>query len=148
MIIIFALFPVNLTRKEKCRIQILIDNVKLYVVHNAPFYHLNDEYVPVKQGDVLIFNPGIGHESIIREGEEGRLEYFVGLTDVSFCNMRENQIELKDGSNVLHTSGKMRREIFQLCEKMEKENQRNLLRIMFIKIICDLSSDVIFSGRL
>ena len=117
------LFSCQVDRKESENNYHKHDFIEIGIILKGKgIYHLNDEYVPVKQGDVLIFKPGIGHESIIREGEEGRLEYFVGLTDVSFCNMRENQIELKDGSNVLHTSGKMRREIFQLCEKMEKEN--------------------------
>lgn len=117
------LFSCRIDRKESENNYHKHDFIEIGIILKGEgVYHLNDEYVPVKEGDVLIFNPGIGHESIIREGEEGRLEYFIGLADVSFCHMRENQIELKDGGNVLHTSGKTRREIFQLCEKMEKEN--------------------------
>lgn len=92
------------------------------ILKGEGIYHVNDTYVPVREGDVLIFNPGVGHESIIREDDNERLEYFVGLADVSFHGMKENHIELKDGGNVLSTSGKTRRAIFGLCEAMEQEN--------------------------
>lgn len=85
-------------------------------------YHLNGEYIPVQAGDVLIFNPGIGHESMIYAPEEKRTEFFVGFVDVEFIGMRPNHIELKDGGNVLHTKGKTQRTIFQICEEMTKEN--------------------------
>lgn len=85
-------------------------------------YHLNDEYVQVAEGDVLLFNPGIGHESVIYSPEDHRMEFFVGFADVAFQGMKKNHIELKDGGNVLHTKGKTRRTIFRICEEMEKEN--------------------------
>lgn len=85
-------------------------------------YHLDGKYVPVQEGDVLIFNPGIGHESVIYSPEDHRLEFFCGFTDVQFNGMRENHIELKDGGNILHTKGKTKRTISRICEEMEKEN--------------------------
>ena len=89
-------------------------------------YHLDDEYIPVRTGDVLIFNPGTRHESIIDASETGRVEFFFWFTDVIFCGMRPNHIELKDGVNVLHTKGKTQRTIFRICEEMVKENQTRM----------------------
>ncbi len=85
-------------------------------------YHLDGEYVPVQAGDVLIFNPGVGHESMIYSPEERRSEFFVGFTDVEFIGMRPNHIDLKQGGNILHTKGKTWRAIYHICEEMEKEN--------------------------
>lgn len=92
------------------------------ILSGQGLYHLNDEYVPVSEGDVLFFNPGIGHESVIRAPEDCRMEFFVGFSDVAFNGMRRNHIELKDGGNILHTKGRTRRAIFRICEEMEKEN--------------------------
>ncbi len=86
-------------------------------------YHMNDEYVQVQEGDVLIFNPGVGHESIIEPDGEPRKEYFVGFTDVHFKGMRENCIDLPDGANIIHLDGKARRTLFRICEEMERENE-------------------------
>ncbi len=85
-------------------------------------YHLNDEYVPVAEGDVLFFNPGTAHESVINSPEDYRMEFFVGFSDVEFNGMKKNHIELRDGGNILHTKGKTRRVLFRICEEMEKEN--------------------------
>lgn len=107
-----------------------------YHTHNFPeigiilkgsgIYHYNDEYVPVEAGDILIFNPGVGHESVIGSPEECRMEFFVGFTNVSFAGMRKNHIDLRDGGTMIHTQGKTRRAVFRICEEMEKENlERN-----------------------
>ncbi len=96
------------------------------ILEGEGLYHLGDEYIPVKPGDVLIFNPGTKHESIIGSSEKGRVEFFFGFTDVKFCGMKPNHIELKDGGNVLHTKGKTQRRIFRICEEMVKENQTRM----------------------
>lgn len=92
------------------------------ILEGSGTYHLNGEYVPVKAGDVLLFNPGIGHESVIYGDGDYRKEFFFGFTDVEFRGMKKNHIELKNGGNILHTKGKTRRTIFRICEEMEKEN--------------------------
>lgn len=86
-------------------------------------YHMNDEYVQVREGDVMIFNPGVRHESIMEPQDEPRKEYFVGFTDVHFRGMRENHIDLPDGANIIHLDGKARRTLFRICEEMEHENE-------------------------
>ena len=124
------LFSCQVDRKESENNYHKHDFIEIGIILKGKgIYHLNDEYVPVKEGDVLFLRFAKDNPKVPKDVYRPPLKlssfeakYFVGLTDVSFCNMRENQIELKDGSNVLHTSGKMRREIFQLCEKMEKEN--------------------------
>ncbi len=93
------------------------------VLQGSGIYHLDGEYVPVREGDVLIFNPGICHESIIRSPKERRTEYFVGFTDVAFQGMRKNHIELKQGGHVLSTSGKTKQELFRICRDMERETR-------------------------
>lgn len=92
------------------------------ILEGSGTYHYNDEFVPVTAGDVLIFNPGVGHESVIYAPEERRMEFFVGFTNVQFTGMRKNHIDLRDGKTILHTQGKTRRALVRLCEEMEKEN--------------------------
>lgn len=107
-------------------------------------YHLNDEYVPVQEGDVLFFNPGVGHESVIGSPEDYRTEFFVGFADVEFRGMKKNHIELKDGGNILHLEGAAKRAVFRLCEEMEKENtarrpgQYFMLKSYLIQLLLNL----------
>lgn len=97
------------------------------ILEGSGTYHYQDEFVPVQAGDVLIFNPGVGHESVIYSPEDYRMEFFVGFTNVQFNGMRKNHIDLRDGATLLHTQGKTRRTIARLCEEMDKENlARNL----------------------
>lgn len=92
------------------------------ILEGSGTYHYNDEFVLVQAGDVLIFNPGVGHESVIDSPEEHRMEFFVGFTNVQFTGMRKNHIDLRDGVTLLHTQGKTRRTIARFCEEMDKEN--------------------------
>lgn len=92
------------------------------ILEGSGTYHYQDEFVPVQAGDVLIFNPGVGHESVIYSPEDYRMEFFVGFTNVQFNGMRKNHIDLRDGATLLHTQGKTRRTIARLCEEMDKEN--------------------------
>lgn len=121
------LFGVKIDRKESENNYHSHDFPEIGVIlEGEGLYHLDDEYIPVRTGDVLIFNPGTRHESIIDDSETGRVEFFFGFTDVKFCGMRPNHIELKDGGNVLHTKGKTQRTIFRICEEMVKENQTRM----------------------
>ncbi len=121
------LFGVKIDRKESENNYHSHDFPEIGVIlEGEGLYHLDDEYIPVRTGDVLIFNPGTRHESIIDDSETGRVEFFFGFTDVKFCGMRPNHIELKDGGNVLHTKGKTQRRIFRICEEMVKENQTRM----------------------
>ena len=121
------LFGVKIDRKESENNYHSHDFPEIGVIlEGEGLYHLDDEYIPVRTGDVLIFNPGTRHESIIGDSETGRVEFFFGFTDVKFCGMRPNHIELKDGGNVLHTKGKIQRTIFRICEEMVKENQTRM----------------------
>ncbi len=121
------LFGVKIDRKESEHNYHSHDFPEIGVIlEGEGIYHLDDEYIPVQTGDVLIFNPGTRHESIIGDSEKGRVEFFFGFTDVSFCGMKPNHIELRDGGNVLHTKGKTQRRIFRICEEMVKENQAKM----------------------
>ena len=90
------LFGVKIDRKESENNYHSHDFPEIGIIlEGEGLYHLDDEYIPVQTGDVLIFNPGIRHESIIDDGEKGRVEFFFGFSDVNFCGMKPNHIELK-----------------------------------------------------
>lgn len=86
-------------------------------------YRIDGQVVKVKEGDVLIFNPGIYHEAIVNGPDEQRVEYFIGFTDIAIKGMKKDQIELKDGSRVLSLQSKTKRDVFRICSQMEEENQ-------------------------
>ena len=76
----------------------------------------------VKEGDLLIFNPGVKHQALLPEGKEvGTTEFFVGFSEVQMQGMYKNYIPLSTEGNILHTGGELRQKLFKICSAMETE---------------------------
>ena len=76
----------------------------------------------VKQGDLLICNPGVMHQSIITNPADPTLEFVAGISDLHFLNMEPNSILLPDGCPVLSLSNEIKREISRCCYEIIDEN--------------------------
>jgi len=85
-------------------------------------YNIKDEIYTVEEGDVIILNPQINHQSLLIDKSNPTVEFFVGFSDVHFQNMLDNHLELKTGSPILHMEGELKRKIFKICMAMEAEN--------------------------
>lgn len=93
-----------------------------FVMSGAGRYRIADKMYDVKEGDLLIFNPGVMHQAFLPEGKDtGTTEFFVGFTEVQFQGMYKNYIPLSTDGNILHTSGELRQKIFKICSAMETE---------------------------
>lgn len=93
-----------------------------FVMSGVGRYLIADKVYNVKEGDLLIFNPGIKHQALLPEGKEiGTTEFFVGFSDIQLQGMYKNYIPLSMEGNILHTSGELRQKIFKICSAMETE---------------------------
>jgi len=94
-----------------------------YVMSGSGKYNINNEIYDVKEGDLLILNPGVMHESLPNEqGENATTEFFVGFSDIQLQDYPPNFLPTPDGGHIMHTSGEFRQKIMRLCTSMEAEN--------------------------
>lgn len=86
-------------------------------------YRVEDKIHYIKEGDVLIFNPSVGHQSLPLETEENPArELLIGFSDIQLRNFERNRLPMTEGSSIIHTSGELRQRIFKICASMEAEN--------------------------
>ena len=113
-------------------------------------YHIDDEMYDVVEGDVLIFNPGVMHQSVVSNIDNPTIEFFVGFSDINFIGMEPNQ--LRTGAPILHASPDLKLKLFKLCTSMYAENEipkpgrylmlRTYLEQMLLLIIRDQAEPV------
>lgn len=101
------------------------DHLELaYVLSGVGKYRINDEIYDVKEGDLLIINPGVMHEALPVEAEcEATTEFFVGFSDVQLPDYPYNYLPLPGGGHIMHTTGGFRQKIARLCAAMEAESE-------------------------
>ena len=94
-----------------------------FVLSGCGRYHIEGTMYDIKEGDLIILNPGARHQAlIVGDGTTPTTEFFVGFSDIQLDNLPSNFIPLPDGDPVLHTSGDLRQRLFRICSSMEAES--------------------------
>ncbi len=93
-----------------------------YILSGAGRYLVDGITYEVKQGDLLVCNPGVMHQSIVTNPADSTLEFVVGITDIHLLNMPENTIELPGGGHILSLSSEIKKEISRCCYEIIEEN--------------------------
>ena len=94
-----------------------------FVMSGAGKYHIEGQIYDIKEGDLLIFNPGVKHQALLDEDSEiPTTEFFVGFSDIQLKCLEKNFIPLPEPGNILHTTGELRQKLFKICSSMEAEN--------------------------
>ena len=86
-------------------------------------YLVEGELAAIEEGDLLIINPGIRHQS--RTAPETKFpatEFCVAFSDVRFRGIPENTMPLPGGTFLMRTTGEVRRKLVKLCASMQEEN--------------------------
>lgn len=55
-------------------------------------FSVDDKVFPVRKGDLLLFNPGMLHQSRRINEKEPATEFYAGFSNIHFRNMEYNQI--------------------------------------------------------
>ncbi len=93
-----------------------------FVMSGTGKYHIEDQIYEIKEGDLLIFNPGVRHQALLRkENEVHTTEFFVGFYDIQFPGYPVNYLPVPNGGYIMHTNGELRQKIFKICSSMEAE---------------------------
>lgn len=95
-----------------------------FIMSGIGRYHIEGQIYDVKEGDLLIFNPGVRHQALLAEDSEmPTTEFFVGFSDIQLKGMEFNYIPLGLPGNILHTTGELRQKLFKICSSMDAEKE-------------------------
>lgn len=99
------------------------NNLELaYILSGTGQYKVDGKLYRVKQGDMIICNPGVKHQSIITDPDNPVLEFICGFSDIHFTDMPKDTIALPDGGACLTFSAEIRRKINRCCDEIIEEN--------------------------
>lgn len=85
-------------------------------------YRFEEGVTSVKEGDVLIINPGVKHQALAcPEAETPATEFFAGASDFQICGCPYNSLPVPEGGHVLHVEGELWQRLFRIYSAMEAE---------------------------
>lgn len=94
-----------------------------FILSGEGKYRFEDGICPVKEGDLLILNPGVKHQALAcPEVGTPTTEFFVGAMDLQIGKLPANTLPVPGGEHIMHTSGELRQKLFRICSAMEAEN--------------------------
>jgi len=94
-----------------------------YVMSGEGKYVIEGENYDIKEGDLLVFNPGVYHQAVYDpKAEVKATEFFIGFLDVTLKAGKKNYIEVPDGGYIIHTTGELKQRIFKICSSMSVES--------------------------
>ncbi len=84
-------------------------------------YKIDGNIYNIEEGDILVINPGIYHQSIVSDPMHPATEFFVGFTDFSLEGMKPNCIELDNGEFIYKAGSDLKLKLMRLCIAMDAE---------------------------
>lgn len=98
------------------------DHIEMaFILSGVGKYEIDDKYYDVKEGDVLILNPGVRHHAIVTSQTSPTTEFFVAFSDIKLMPCPQNHMFVPDEVPVMHTTGDLRQKLFKLCLSMAAE---------------------------
>lgn len=94
-----------------------------FILSGEGKYRFDDGIISVREGDLLIINPGVKHQALAcPDVELPTTEFFVGAMDIRIPGLPDNTLPVPNGGHVMHTTGELRQKLFKMCSSMEAEN--------------------------
>lgn len=99
------------------------DHLELaFILSGEGRYRFEDGIISVKEGDMLILNPGVKHQALAcPEAETPATEFFTGAADFQIPGYPANTLPTPEEGHVLHTAGELRQKLFKIYSAMEAE---------------------------
>ena len=93
-----------------------------FMMSGAGKYRIDGVIHNVREGDLIILNPGVSHQALVADASNSMTEFFVGAADIHLKHLAPNELPLPDEGAIIHTTGELRQKLFKLCASMEAEN--------------------------
>ena len=99
------------------------DHIEMaFVLSGEGRYRFEDGVFPIREGDLLIINPGVRHQALAcPDVGVPATEFFVGFSGIRLDGLPENTLPVPGGGHVIHTGGELRQKLFKLCASMDTE---------------------------
>jgi len=94
-----------------------------YIQSGTGKHRIGDTIYEVKEGDLLVINEGVYHQSLAGEHKTPVAEFYVGLTDLNLAGLGRNHFPLPGNCPVFRTEGELQRKLSKLCMAMEAEQE-------------------------
>jgi len=96
----------------------------IFILSGVGKYHIEGEIYDIREGDLLILNPGVWHQALIdKENQEPTTEFFVGFSDIRIPGYQDNYLPVPDGAHLIHTTGELKQKLGRLCNAIDTENK-------------------------
>jgi AraC-like DNA-binding protein len=95
----------------------------MYILSGSCTYNIDDKLYPVKKGDLVVCNPGIGHGKIINPGEEV-IEFHAGLSNIFIEGLPRNNLIARNECPVISLQN-LEQEFFKCCSDIFFEQEKN-----------------------
>lgn len=92
-----------------------------FILSGCGRYRIGGTFYDVEEGDLLILNPHISHQGLVKDAENPATEFFVGAAELKLQGFEKNTLPTPKEGPILHTQGEMRQKLFRLCASMEAE---------------------------
>ena len=139
------LYSCILERGEEERLYQAHDFVELAVIlGGSGNFLLDGETVPVREGDLVLLNPGTYHKSLlVSTPKQKAIEGYLAFTDVQYQDCPKNSLPLFSGNErIFHMPESMKKEILRLLKSMDQEvrtprlGQYSMLKAYLIQLLC------------
>lgn len=95
-----------------------------YITAGAGRYHIEGALYDVKEGDLLILNPGVRHQALPGEDRDNpTTEFFVGFSNLKFPGFPDNFFPTPGNEYIIHVKEELKQKIVKLCAAMEDEQK-------------------------
>jgi len=94
----------------------------IFVLSGQGKYRIEQKVYAVSEGDLIVINPGVLHQSLVSNPENPTTEAVVGFTDIQFAGFSANEVPLPEDGAVIHTQGELRQKLFKIFTSMDAEN--------------------------
>lgn len=94
-----------------------------FVLSGEGEYLLEGQRYEIREGDLIILNPGVHHQALVSEqAEVPATEFFVGFTDIQIKDCEPNTLPVPGDGYIIHTTGELRQRLFKIASSMAAEN--------------------------
>lgn len=93
-----------------------------FLLSGSGQYRVDGTIYPVREGDLLILNPGMQHQAIVTDLTHPMVEFFVGFHDFCIPGLPAGFLQEPGQHPVISTEGDLKQRLYRLVASMDVEN--------------------------
>lgn len=94
----------------------------VFVLSGQGKYHVGDKIYDTSEGDIILINQGVKHQSICCDPGNPTTEASIGFCDIALDGLGVNEMPIPEGGPVVCTQGELRQKLFKIYASVDAEN--------------------------